>query len=139
MGETHEKKNKDYLAGQIADEIAKRILKVNIYGYDLWYPYDIEVKKPIPYQEWDYLVCEPFEIDILGDMGSEAREVDFVQIDMDIEVAWDPGRPYDNAWFPKVIKADSKFKLEDKKISKLYIHAKDTGHILIDVEGFTDC
>lgn len=139
MGAPHEKENKDYLAKQIADEISKKVLKVNTYGYDLWYPYDIEVKEEIPYEEWPYIVCTPFAIDILGDMGSEAREVDFVQIDMDIQVAWDPGRPYDDAWFPQTIPAGSKFKLEDKKIATLYIHAKDKGHILIDVEGFTDC
>ncbi len=138
MGETHEKENKDYLAKKIAEEIAKKILKVNIYGYDLWKGYSILVKEPQPYQEWDYVVCTEFSLDIVGDMGSEAREVDFVQIDMDIDVAWDPGRIGD-AYFPKTIPAGSTFKLENKKVATLYIHAKGPGMILIDCEGFTDC
>jgi len=138
MGETHEKENKDYLAKKIAEEIAKKVLKVNIYGYDLWKGYEILVKEPTPYLEWDYLVCTPFELNIVEDMGEPAREVDFLQIDMDIQVAWDPGRIGD-AWFPKTIPAGSTFKLENKKVNKLYIHAKGTGTILIDCEGFADC
>lgn len=138
MGDTHEVWNKKYLAELIAEAIAGKILKVNIYGYDLWKGYSLEIKEPTPYQEWPYVVCTPFELDIVADMGSEAREVDFVQIDMDIDVAWDPGRIGD-AWFPKTIPAGSTFKLENKKVAKLYIHAKGPGMILIDCEGFTDC
>lgn len=138
MGDPHEIWNKKYLADLIADAIAKKILKVNIYGYDLWKGYKIEVKEPTPYEERPYVVCTEFELDIVEDMGSEAREVDFVQIDMDIEVAWDPGRIGD-AYFPKTIPAGSTFKLENKKVAKLYIHALGPGMILIDCEGFTDC
>jgi len=142
-GEPHEKVNKDYLAKKIAEEIAKKTLKVNIAGYDRWYPYKILVKEPTPYLEWPYLVCQEFELDVLSDLGCYASEVDFVQIDMDIEVAWSPNRPVDSEgnpmYFPKTIPAGSTFKLENKVVEKLYIHAKATGWILIDVEGFTDC
>lgn len=141
MGDIHEIKNKDYLAKKIAEELAKVILKVNIYGYDLWFPYDIEVKEPQPYQKWPYVVCTPFEIDILTDMGSEAREI-VIETDeggVSYKIAWDPGRPYDDAWYPKTIPAGAKFSIENKKIAKLYIHALTPGHLYIDAEGFTDC
>lgn len=138
MGEPHEKANKDYLVEKIAEEIAKKVLKVQIYGFTLWKGYEILVKEPTPYLEWPYLVCTPFELDIVGDMGEPAREVDFIEIGMDIKVAWDPGRIGD-AWFPKVISAGSTFKLENKKVDKLYIHALGPGTILIDCEGFADC
>jgi len=141
MGEPHEIENKKYLAELIADAMAKVILKVNIYGYDLWYPYNIEVKEPTPYVEWPYEVCEEFEIDILTDMGSEAREI-VIETDeggVSYTIAWDPGRPYEDAWYPKTIPAGAKFTIENKKIAKLYFHALTPGHIYIEAEGFTDC
>ena len=139
MGETHEKTNKDYLAKKIAEEIAKKILKVNIYGYDLWKGYSIQVKKPTPYQEWPYVVCTPFELDIVKDMGSEAREVDVLSsTTCDYKISWDPGRIGD-AWFPQTIPAGSTFTLEHKKISKLYFHCLTEGTLVLEVEGFTDC
>lgn len=138
MGKTHEKANKDYLAEAFAEALAKKVLKVQIYGYTLWKGYEIEVKEPTPYQEWPYVVCTPFELDIVEDMGEPARKVDFIEIGMDIKVAWDPGRIGD-AWYPKTIPAGTTFKLENKKVDKLYIHALGPGIILIDCEGFADC
>lgn len=136
MGETHEKKNKNYLAKQIADEIAKRILKVNIYGYDLWYPYTITVG---PYD-----ICSEMEIDIVKDMGEPAREVDIMSTTCDFQIAWDPGRPAPDSegnkiYYPEIVTSGSKLTLENKVVEKLYIHPKTTGVIKIDVEGFTDC
>jgi len=139
MGDTHEQKNKKYLAELIAEEIAKRVLKVNIYGYDLWRGYEIIIKEPTPYKEWPYVVCTPFEIGLLSDLGSEAREVVIISEGVEYKLAWDPGRKDDDTWYPKNIPAGSTFYLENKKIAKLYIHALTTGTLYIDAEGFTDC
>lgn len=140
MGDTHEQKNKKYLAELIAEELAKIVLKVNIYGYDKWKSYSIEVKEPQPYQEWPYEVCTEFSIPIEVDMGEPAREV-VIMTDVggvSYTLAWEPGR-IDEEWYPKTIPAGSTFYLENKKITELIIHALTPGWIYIDAEGFTDC
>ena len=143
MGEPHEKANKDYLAKTIAEEIAKIVIKTQRYGHELWYPYTITVKEPTPYREWPYVVCTPFELDILTDLGAPANEVDVIGTTCDFKIAWGPNRPVDSEgnplWFPKTIPAGGTLKLEDKRIEKLYIHALDEGEILINVQGSADC
>lgn len=139
MGDPHEIWNKKYLADLIADALAKKVLKTNVDGYDLWKGYSIEVKEPTPYREWPYVVGEPFELDIVEDMSSEAREVDILSsTTCDFKISWDPGRIGD-AWFPQTIPAGSVFRLEHKKISKLYFHCLTAGTLVLEVEGFTDC
>ena len=140
MGETHEKENKDYLAKKIAEEIAKLVLKVNIDGYDRWFAYEIEVRDPTPYKEWDYVVCTPFTLNLKDDMGCYANEIDILEITCEdgIKIAWEPGRVGD-MWFPKIIPKGATFKLENKKISHLIIHALSAGEIKIEVEGAVDC
>lgn len=143
MGLPHELWNKQYLADAIADALAKKVLKVQAHGHELWYPYTIEVKEPTPYVEWDYYVCTPFELNILNDLGAPASEVDVIETSSNFTIAWGPNRPVDSdgnpLWFPKTITAGSKFKLEDKRIETLYIHALDKGEILINVQGSADC
>ena len=143
MGKTHEKANKDHLAELIAEAIAKIVIKTQAYGHELWYPYTIEVKEEEPYKEWPYIVCTPFELDILGDLGAPASEVDVIETTCNFTIAWGPNRPVDSdgnpLWFPKTIPAGGKFTLEDKRIEKLYIHALDEGEILINVQGSADC
>ena len=143
MGETHEKENKDYIAKKIAEEIAKIVIKTQRYGHELWYPYTITVKEPQPYVEWPYVVCTPFELPILTDLGAPASEVDVIQTTCDFTIAWGPNRPVDSEgtplWFPKTIPAGGTLSLEDKKIEVLYIHALGEGEILINVQGSADC
>ena len=150
MGETHEKENKDYLAKKIAEEIGKIVIKTQRYGHELWYPYSLKVTEPPgPYQEpGKYIVCTPFELDILGDLGAPASEVNVVWTTCDFTIAWGPNRPVDSEgnplWFPKTIPAGGTLSLEDKKIEVLYIHVLDIhrldeGTILINVQGSTDC
>ena len=143
MGKPHEESNNDYLAKKIAEEIAKKVLKTQRYGHELWYPYSITVKQPSPYLEWKYLVCIPFELNVLNDLGAPASEVDVVETTCNFKIAWGPNRPVDSEgnplWFPKNIAAGGTFKLEDKRIETLYIHALDEGEILINVQGSADC
>ncbi len=140
MGDTHEVWNKKYFAELIAsvidNAIDTKIIKTNTYGYDVWYGYEITIQDQ-PYAPQK--VCTPFELDVLTDMGYYGREVDVLETTCDFKIAWDPGRPTPDTWLPKTIPSGATLKLENKKISKIYIHALTEGTIYIEIEGFVDC
>lgn len=127
MGDTHEVWNKKYLAEQIAEEVAKKLFKVNSLSYDLWYYYEV-VASPYNY-------CTTVSLDILSDMGAPAQELETIEpIGFDCEIWWDPGNVGE-----KKLKFDKGTKIAlNKRIDTFYIHPLETsGIIKILVNGYS--